>query len=1332
MILNEEMPPGITSVPVATLGETPRVLHRTEWCSVQRMSGTRFNVPLRVFPLLVILCLVLAGAGSARTLRLVDSNVISDPGVSIPLVLDSEGNENALSLSLAYDPAVLAVTGLEPGRAIRNALWLLNTNTLGRIGLTIGLPGGERFQLGSNHLGSIRFLPLTPSGQAEIRFADSPIPRQIVSADIEPLASGYQQGRIIYGPRILRIAEASAVRSEPYEARIELIGSGEETAMGFSVQFDVQSVEYVGFRAADPNAVIVANTGATASGRVGFLLGLNGGRTFAAGTNEIVFLKFRCLATARDGRLEWGSDPVGLQVVNGLASPLATTYEGGRLQVGERRIRLLNTSGQVGNSVNLPVQLVGNGVENAVAFGIRFDPLRMRFESAQAGPRLDPGSVQINASGVEAGRLVVAVAAPLGTALPPGGNLVVLLRFLTFGGPGQTAVSIVADPIPPQVAGVTGTPFTAAAENALITLSLSDSPVIASQPAALEVRPGESAEFRVIAEGEGALSYQWRRNGRDLPSAASTTLTLANVQPEDAGLYSVQISNERGAIISREVPLSVLVSPSIARQPQPAVVLAGDRARLEVIAEGTAPLSYIWRKDGVPLPGQTRSFIEFGASSLLDAGNYQVTVNNRAGVPISSDSVRLTVLEAPQITVQPVSTTVRQDSAVVLRVAATGSDPLRYQWRLNGQNISGATGPVYAIASAALDHAGIYTVIVANDAGPMTSLPAELRVEVPPAPVGDNFGQATLIQGDSGAVSGSNQFATREGNAEPVHAGRTGGRSVWFRWRAPGNGLATFRTTGSSFDTLLAVYRGTDLSALTQVAADDDRGRFFSSQLGFNAVQGNEYVIALDAFNGRGGNYVLAWSFIPAALRVPEITRQPLSQTVADGAGIILDVTATDAQTYQWFFNGILLANQTQPSLRIATVLEANVGSYTVVVQGPGGQIRSEPAVVEIGPQPNVRSVDKPELAIPARGFQLQGKKPVVDPPGSAQALQVSFGATASQIYSTSEATTEQFEIENCSFVGGRTKWLLLRADRTATLLVQTRSAFETALSVRDGDSLEPLISECAALTHRLSLPVQAGRSYWLRTDSASEGAVSVDLVLGTAPVQVNQAPIERDLASGEELLIEPPASIAGNPALNYQWKRDGVAIPGATARQFRVSRPTRATRYSVVAGNALGSVEVEVALVSGSLPLRLTSESAGIKGALFETGVEGTSGQGFEVQSSTDLANWSRIVSGWFGQGATPFRQTLLGTQTGGMRFFRAREKDVEARVGNDLVDGTYEVAVDGGRVGERYVVERQDGAGPWVPLTTNVVQGAEFFLHDRFPAGGQRPHYRVIRVGR
>ena len=119
-------------------------------------------------------------------------------------------------------------------------------------------------------------------------------------------------------------------------------------------------------------------------------------------------------------------------------------------------------------------------------------------------------------------------------------------------------------------------------------------------------------------------------------------------------------------------------------------------------------------------------------------------------------------------------------------------------------------------------------------------------------PVNDRFADRTALTGTIVAATASNVGATKEAG-EPAHAGNAGGKSIWWTWAAPTNGVVTISTMGSAFDTLLAVYTGSTVSALSVVAANDNQGFFPFSSVSFAATAGTRYQIAVDGFAGASG-----------------------------------------------------------------------------------------------------------------------------------------------------------------------------------------------------------------------------------------------------------------------------------------------------------------------------------------------------------------------------------------------------------------------------------------------------------------------------------------------
>jgi hypothetical protein len=100
---------------------------------------------------------------------------------------------------------------------------------------------------------------------------------------------------------------------------------------------------------------------------------------------------------------------------------------------------------------------------------------------------------------------------------------------------------------------------------------------------------------------------------------------------------------------------------------------------------------------------------------------------------------------APFIVTQPASQTVTAGAGATFSVGAGGSPTLTYQWQFNSNNIAGATGSSYTIASAQSSNAGLYSVAITNSVGFAISSNATLTV---------NPGPSALRVGDAGVASG--------------------------------------------------------------------------------------------------------------------------------------------------------------------------------------------------------------------------------------------------------------------------------------------------------------------------------------------------------------------------------------------------------------------------------------------------------------------------------------------------------------------------------------------------------------------------------------------------
>ena len=252
-------------------------------------------------------------------------------------------------------------------------------------------------------------------------------------------------------------------------------------------------------------------------------------------------------------------------------------------------------------------------------------------------------------------------------------------------------------------------------------------PSIVTQPLSQTVNQGANVGFTVTAAGTAPLNYQWRRGGGDLSGATIDTLTLNSVQLNQAGDYTVVITNSFGAITSAVAALTVLVPPQITAGPPANVTnTVGDTVQFGVTATGTAPLAYQWFFASAPVMNATNSNLTLPNVQLGQGGNYRLVITNAAGA-VTSGVVSLTVVVLPpSITAPPTGQTFALSSGVTLSVTAAGTAPLFYQWQFNGTNLVGATTATLSLANLTAADAGSYRVVITNAAGSVTSANADL------------------------------------------------------------------------------------------------------------------------------------------------------------------------------------------------------------------------------------------------------------------------------------------------------------------------------------------------------------------------------------------------------------------------------------------------------------------------------------------------------------------------------------------------------------------------------------------------------------------------------
>jgi len=190
------------------------------------------------------------------------------------------------------------------------------------------------------------------------------------------------------------------------------------------------------------------------------------------------------------------------------------------------------------------------------------------------------------------------------------------------------------------------------------------------------------------------------------------------VQSSHFGSYAVVVSNAAGSVVSSSVMLSALASvvppvvtpppvvataPVVTTAPVAQTVVAGGGASFGVVATGTAPLAYQWRRDGQVIAGASSATLTLDNIQSAAAGTYTVVVSNAAGA-VTSTGATLTVSAAP---VAPVS---RLSNLSVRSLAGSGDQTLIVGFAVGGTGVKSillrGVGPALApfgIANALAD-----------------------------------------------------------------------------------------------------------------------------------------------------------------------------------------------------------------------------------------------------------------------------------------------------------------------------------------------------------------------------------------------------------------------------------------------------------------------------------------------------------------------------------------------------------------------------------------------------------------------------------------------------
>jgi Concanavalin A-like lectin/glucanases superfamily/Immunoglobulin domain/Cohesin domain len=490
-------------------------------------------------------------------------------------------------------------------------------------------------------------------------------------------------------------------------------------------------------------------------------------------------------------------------------------------------------------------------------------------------------------------------------------------------------------------------------------------PVVTGQPANVTVDAGGNASFNASASGSGPITFQWQFNGTNIVGATNVPLNLINVQPADAGNYTLVVSNPYGSVTSTNAILTVnTYAPTITSQPVELLLNVGESGSLSVTATGTAPFTYQWYDNGSPLTGATNASLVFNSAQTNDTGVYYVIVSNPYGTATSSNAP--VTVDNPSCVQPPaglISWWTAEGSAADYLNAATGT-------LKNGASFTtGKVGQAFAFSGAS------QYVLLSNT--PSLNPSGSMSIEGWIYPVVDGYNIIMSKWGDSGDYGNNRCYtlAMMPGNylqfgiADLAHQGdssfhlfnttnnvvalnawshvaatydqSTGTRRIYV------NGVKVAERT----DTPITILNGINNASIgAQQSSSTVASGFFSGRIDEVSLYGrtltDSEIHALYHAGSQGKCQA------PVA---PYIVSQPQSKTVLAGSNVSIAVGAsgTAPLSYQWYYNDTnLLAGATNSLLLLPNVPLTASGKYSVAVSNTVGSVISSNATLTVTPPP--------------------------------------------------------------------------------------------------------------------------------------------------------------------------------------------------------------------------------------------------------------------------------------------------------------------------------------------------------------------------------------------
>ncbi|KPK80046.1 MAG: hypothetical protein AMS27_17420, partial [Bacteroides sp. SM23_62_1] len=714
--------------------------------------------------------------------------------------------------------------------------------------------------------------------------------------------------------------------------------------------------------------------------------------------------------------------------------------------------------------------------------------------------------------------------------------------------------------------------------SAAAVLTVNQNLLITQQPAGASVCPDDTISIGVTASGTG-LTYQWQKDGVNIPGETNANLIFAPVAAGDDGVYQCVLTGTCGTLNSTAAILEVYEDVVITANPvSQKKSCEGQNISFALSATGSN-LTYQWRKDGTNLvnggniSGATSTTLNITGLLLTDAGTYTCIVSGYCGTTNTIPSL-LTVDEQVTITNQPTGKTICEGGNVSFNLTATGSN-LTYQWQKDGANIAGATNAFLVINPASSANEGVYNCVVSNACGNTVSNTVSLTINdstnITSHPASDNLCEGDDINfsvlatgsnlsykwqkngvdlADGGSVSGS---STSNLSISSLVAGDAGSYAC-----IVSGSCGIFSSNAAILDVdenisitvqpadknacngnnvlFNVVATGTSLAYQWQKDGADIAGETGSTLVLSSVAAGDagDYNCILSNYCGN-----LSTDVVTLTLDNPTvITLQPVDKTACEGENISFNVNATGSfLVYQWKKNGVNMADggtvsgSQSKTLTISGLVTGDAAIYTCDITGSCGSLQSDPATLTVNEDVKITTQPVSKSVCPGNN--------------------VSFNVTA-----TGTNPSYQWQKNGVNLVGETNPGLLL-----------------SAVTAADAGTYRCIVTgDCGILnTNTLSLVVYQN-------------------------VTITSQPVSQQICEGDDAGFSITATGSG---LTYQWQKDGVnladggSISGSATKDLTITGlvPGDAGNYQCIISGTCGSKTSNTVVMSVDEALAITTQ---------------------------------------------------------------------------------------------------------------------------------------------